>query len=102
MATSDAEKNKTAGILGYVIFFLPLLMAPKSHFAKYHANQGLLLLIAAIAVHVLANVIPFFGWLVIGPVGYVFLLVLFIMGILNASRGETKPLPIIGSYEIIK
>lgn len=102
MATTDAEKNKVAGILGYIIFFLPLLMAPESKFAKYHANQGLLLLIVAVAIHVLANIVPFFGWLVIAPVGNIFLLVLWIIGILNASKGEMKALPVIGGYQIIK
>lgn len=102
MAANDAEKNKIAGIVAYVIFFLPLIMAPESEFAKFHANQGLLLLITAIAVQVLANIIPFFGWLVISPVGNIIIFVLWVIGILNASRGLMKELPVIGGYTIIK
>jgi hypothetical protein len=33
--------NKVMAILAYIIFFIPLLAARDSHFAMYHANQGL-------------------------------------------------------------
>ena len=45
----DIEENKVWGILAYIIFFLPLITAPKSKFAKYHANQGLLLVLLSVA-----------------------------------------------------
>lgn len=102
MATSDAEENKAAGILAYILFFVPLLMAPKSRFARYHANQGLLLLIVAVAVNIIGTIIPFLGWLVILPVGMIAVFTLLVIGIINASNGVMKPLPIIGNYEIIK
>lgn len=102
MATSDAEKNKVAGILGYIIFFLPLLMAPNSKFAKYHANQGLLLLISAVVVGALSSIIPILGWLIIQPVGTVAVVILWIIGVINAANGAEKPLPFIGGYKIIK
>ncbi len=102
MATSDAEKNKAAGILAYILFFVPLLMAPKSPFARYHANQGLLLLIVAVSVNIIGTIIPFLGWLVILPVGMIAILILFVIGVINASSGVMKPLPVIGGYQIIK
>ena len=39
----DADKNKVMGILAYVIFLVPLIVAKDSPFAKYHTNQGLAL-----------------------------------------------------------
>ena len=102
MASSDAEQNKVMAILAYVLFFIPLLAAPKSAFAKYHANQGLLLLIFAIAVQVIGGVVPFLGWFLILPIGNIAVLVFFVMGIINASNGAMKPLPLIGGFTLIK
>lgn len=98
---SDAEKNKAVACLAYLIFFLPYLAAKDSKFAMYHANQGLLLLLLSVAVNILGTVLPVIGWFLVLPLGDLFVFVLFIMGILNASRGEMKPLPLIGGIKII-
>lgn len=106
MADPDVEKNKLMAIIGYIVpilFFVPLVTDAKdSPFARFHANQQLVLLIVAIAVNIAGSTIPFVGWFLIWPVGVIALLVLAIIGILNASRGEMKPLPVIGSAELIK
>ncbi len=102
MATTDAQQNKVMAMLAYVLFFIPLLAAPKSPFAKYHANQGLILLILAIAVNVIGGVVPFLGWFLILPIGSIAVLVFFVMGIINASNGVMKPLPVIGGFTLIK
>ena len=98
----DVEENKVYGILAYIgiLFLVPLLAAPKSPFAKFHANQGCVLFIAGVAVGVVAW-IPIIGWL-FGMVAWVGILVLAIMGIVSAANGEMKKLPIIGEIEIIK
>ncbi|KGX87574.1 DUF4870 domain-containing protein [Pontibacillus litoralis] len=98
----DIEEHKIMAILAYVIFFIPLLVAKESRFAMYHANQGLLLLIVAIGLNTIGSIIPVIGWLVIMPLGTLFAFVLFIIGIINASKGEMKPLPVIGKYTIIQ
>ena len=97
---SDVEQNKTLAIIGYlgILFLVPLLAAPKSQFAQYHARQGLALFILEIVVIVLWWIlvfIPFVGAL-IDFLLWVGIIVLTIMGILNASKGEMKPLPLIG------
>jgi uncharacterized membrane protein len=96
----DAEKNKAMGIIAYIIFFVPLLAARNSKFAMYHANQGLVLFLAWVALNIIGW-IPIIGWILL-PLGWIFLIVLAIMGIINASKGEMKPLPVIGSMQIIK
>ena len=102
----DIEKNKMMAIVGYIfpiLFFIPLVSDGKnSPFAKFHANQQLVLLLAAIVVNIVGGIIPFLGWFIILPVGCIFLLVVAIMGIINASKGEMKKLPLIGGIEIIK
>lgn len=103
-SSADAEKNKAMGIVGYilpVLFFIPLISDAKdSPFAKFHANQQLLLLITWMAVSIVGGIIPFLGWFV--PLGSLCCLVLMIMGIINASKGETKELPVIGGISILK
>lgn len=99
---NDVQENKIYGILAYIgiLFIVPLLAAPKSPFAKFHANQGCILFIASVALSLVAW-IPILGWIV-GFAGWVFLLVLAIMGIVNAANGEMKKLPLLGDFEIIK
>jgi len=103
---SDAEKNNAIAIVGYIIpilFFVPLITdAKNSPFAKFHSNQQLILLLAAIAVNIVGGVVPFIGWFLILPLGSIALIVLAIMGIINAAKGEMKKLPVIGGFSIIK
>lgn len=100
---SDVEKNKTMAILAYFIFFLPLLTESKdSPFAKFHANQGLTLLIFAVGGYVIASILMFvlIGFLLM-PIVSVASFVFFILGIINASNGEMKELPYIGKFHLL-
>lgn len=89
--------NKTMGVLAYFIFFLPLLVDSKNEFGRFHSNQGLLIFILSIVASIVGSIIPILGW-----VGSILVLVLAIIGIINASKEEMKELPIIGSIKIIK
>lgn len=99
---ADIEKNKGIAAVAYILFFIPLLAAKDSRYAMYHANQGLLLLLLAIAINVIGGIIPFIGWFLILPLGNLFVFILFVLGLVNALQGRTKPLPLIGGIEIIK
>ena len=99
---NDVEKNKIMGILAYIIFLIPLLAAKDSKFAMYHANQGLLLFLLAVAVNIVGSIIPIIGWFIIIPIGNLTVLIFAILGIINASKGLLKPLPLIGKISIIK
>ncbi len=104
---ADVEKNKAMAIVGYIIpilFFIPLINedSKKSPFAKFHANQQLVLLIAWVVVSMVGSILPFIGWFIILPAGMIVLVVFMIMGIINASQGKMKPLPLIGGIEIVK
>ena len=102
---NDVNDNKAMAIIGYIIpilFFIPLVTdAKNSPFAKFHANQQLILLIAAIAVNVVGAMIPFIGWFLILPLGSIAIIVFAIMGVINAAKGEMKALPLIGEFKII-
>lgn len=97
----DVEKNKVMGILAYIIFFIPLLAAKESKFAMYHANQGFVLFLLGVAVSIVGSIIPILGLVIILPIGYLAWLVLAIIGIINASKGEMKVLPVIGKIRTI-
>lgn len=101
-SAKDIEQNKIFGVLSYIgiLFLVGLLAAPESKFAKFHANQGCVLFIAAVAVNVVW-VVPILGWIV-GFFGWIAVLVLAIMGIVNALNGKMEKLPLIGDIEIIK
>jgi len=102
-ATSPKTKSSTAktndtgmAIVAYILFFVPLLTESKNDpFVMFHVKQGLVLLIAWVAVAIL-GMIPVLNLLAL-PLNLV-LFVLWIMGILNAVNGEKKELPVIGQY----
>ncbi len=98
----DINANKIFAILAYfgLLFLVPLLAAPNSKFAKFHANQGLVLFISCLILGVICA-IPFIGWIV-GSIGEIIVVVLAIMGIINAAQGQAKELPIIGKFKILK
>jgi len=97
----DIEKNKTMAGLAYFLFFLPLVACPESRFGKFHANQGLLLLLFYIAVSVVLTIIPVIGWFIL-PFFGIFILVLAIIGLLNGLNGKVKEMPLIGKFRLIK
>ena len=97
----DIQDNKVMALLAYLgfLFLIPLLAAPNSKFARYHANQGLVLFILE-AITSVISFIPF-GWIISGILG-IFGLVLTIIGIVNAANGQAKQLPLIGGITILK
>ena len=97
---SDIEKNKMMGVLGYLIFFVPLLAAKDSAYAKFHANQGFVLFLSYILASVLWA-IPILGWIA-APIVYIAVTVLSIMGLINSLGGKAINLPIIGKFKIFK
>ncbi len=98
----DIEANKLMAVLGYILFFIPLLAAKDSPYAKFHANQGLILFIAGVAVGIIGSIIPILGWFLILPFGSLIVGILGIVGIINAIGGKAKELPVIGKFKIIK
>ncbi len=98
----DIAENKLFSILCYFGIFLliPLLVKPESLYIKFHANQGLVLLIFNLLLGVV-GLVPIIGWLA-AFFGGIFAFVLFIIGIVNAASGRAKTLPLIGGFFILK
>ncbi len=110
---ADIESNKVMAVLAYfgILVIVPILAAKESKYARFHANQGLVLCISSIiygvAYSILSSIILAISWRLhflvslIGLVGVVFA-VLFIIGIINALNGRAKDLPIIGKFRLLK
>ena len=98
---ADIEKNKTMAGLAYILFFLPLLVCPDSAYARFHANQGLTLLIVSVLGSIVLRLIPFIGWL-LSSVLSLAVLVFAVIGLLNGLNGKAVELPIIGKYKLLK
>ena len=99
---ADVRENQSLGYLCYLgpLLIIPLLVRPKSRFLRYHCNQGLLLLIAAVLVSIFDG-LPGIGWL-IGIAGSIAALIWLVQGMLNVNRGVRRPLPLIGDITILK
>ncbi|WP_037285446.1 DUF4870 domain-containing protein [Saccharibacillus sacchari] len=97
----DVEENKTIAALSYILFFLPLLAARNSRFAMYHANQGLLLLLAIVAGNIVLGIIPFIGWILL-PILNLAGIIYIIIGVMNAVNGKVQPLPFMPKVDILK
>jgi uncharacterized membrane protein len=97
MDQADVEKNKVMAVLAYIFFPIPLLLAKDSKFVRFHTNQGLLIVLVNILILLLSNL---FG----GIAGLLYLVtqVFWIMGLIGASSGKAKPLPLIGGIRLIK
>ncbi|MCU0653677.1 MAG: hypothetical protein MUD10_05465 [Candidatus Pacebacteria bacterium] len=91
------EKNTGMAIIAYIVFFIPLLTEAKGDaFVKYHVKQGMVLFVAWIASG-FVGMVPLFGWM-IAPLLSLAMLILMILGIINAANGVQKPLPLIGAF----
>jgi uncharacterized membrane protein len=101
---ADIEKNKLNAVLSYlgILIIVPLLSedAKKSEYAKFHLNQGLVLLIASVALS-MVWVVPILGWIV-GFFGSIVLFVIWLMGLISAIQGEMKKVPLLGEIQLIK
>jgi uncharacterized membrane protein len=104
----DIEHNKVFAVLAYVgiLFLVPLLAAPRSRFARYHTNQGIILFVSFLIVWFclfvllaipFVNIIMIPAWTVLPVAGFVFM----IIGIIHAASGEYKPLPWIGRFQLL-
>ena len=113
----DVRNNKVMGVLSYisVLVLIPLLFARDSAFARFHANQGLVLFIAETLITVMRTILswilsglPIIGGLASWAVGLLFglaslgCLLLSVIGIINAAQGTAKRLPIVGGITLIK
>ena len=116
--SSEGSSDRGFAVLAYfwILWLLPLIFAGKSEFARFHANQGLVLFlfecILSVAVQIVSVIVTAifvsvgmsaalpalaFSGLTFG-IGAIF----SIIGIVNAANGRIQKLPLIGNITLIK
>ena len=106
--------RKGMAILSYfgILVLIPIFAAKNDPFARFHANQGLVLFVIMAVCNIIANVLN--GFLIeISPILVLAVSAIFgiitlvlcifaLIGIIRAIKGQTKPLPLIGGIKILK
>lgn len=116
--SQDANENKLMAVLSYLSWLVIIpLVASKSPFARFHANQGLVLAICEVVWGILLKIVSrvlfiIFGIFHLGILASLIVTVLrlvdlaflifSIIGIVDAVSGRARKFPIIGSFLIIK
>lgn len=95
----DSAANQHLSILSYLgpLFMIPLFTRPNDDFARFHANQGLNLLILNGLLTLLGNASG-----LIPTLGGIFSLYCTFKGIGNVLKGKKEPLPLIGTFRFLK
>lgn len=99
MNSNAEQKNVLMALLCYVwiLVLVPLMTEAKNDpFVKFHIKQGLVLLIASLGSVVL-SMIPILGWMIL-PFYSLGIVILAIIGVVNAVSGKEQALPLIGQY----
>jgi len=99
MASKEVENGKVCAFLAYlligIIWYFADEKMKKNSFAKFHVKQGLALLVAWVILWVIEMILPW-GLRWIAMLLWLGLLVLAILGIINALNGKEQELPVIG------
>lgn len=114
---NDIANTKVVCAVSYIgiLFFVPLLAYPNSRFAKFHANQALVVFLFSIIIRIVCSfgtgiwwAIPFLPNFVENLGNWTFELAEWalplaagICGFVNALNGKAKEIPIIGKINLI-
>ena len=98
--------QKTTSWVSYITFigWIVAYLAGDKEGAKFHLNQSLIIWLGYLIMFIASKLlffIPIIGWLV-ALAAYVFLFVMWIMGLISAINQEEKELPLIGKIKILK
>jgi uncharacterized membrane protein len=103
-AESSGDNTKLCAFLAYlligIIWYFADEKMKKNDFVKFHVKQGLVLLITAVILSFVYSILAFIivvGWFIIAVL-QLCVLILFIIGIINALSGKENKLPIIGGF----
>ncbi len=96
--SQQPQQNTAMAVIAYILFFVPLLTDAKNDpFVKFHVKQSLVLLLSWFLAAIISSIsVGIIGW--IGWVLNISILILWVMGIINAVNGKQEHLPIIGKY----
>lgn len=92
-------QDKTIGIIAYLtviglVVAIVMNQEKKDPFGSFHIRQSLGIWASFLALS-FVWIIPILGW-IIGALGYILMVVLWIIGFINAIGGKTKTVPVLG------
>ena len=92
-SSSGSISTKATGVLAYItwIGFLIAYFAGDRQGARFHLNQGLV-----VNLFGLLSAVP-----LVGKIWSIFILICAIIGIINASNGVNKEVPLIGGIKLL-
>ena len=101
METKTIEEGKTTAIVAYLtiiglIIAFVLNNEKNNEFAKFHIRQSLGIMLTGLALGMI-GIIPILGW-IISIAGFIFVVFLWISGLLNALNGKESAVPVMGEY----
>ena len=108
------DNDKAFAIISYlgILSLVSYFVTPKnSVYARFHAVQGLNLFILECIIAAITKILKgifFWSWQFksiisgIGGIASVGFIVLIVLGIVYAARGEITVLPVVGSWRIVK
>ncbi len=94
--------SNAAGALAYVtiipaIIFLIIEPYNRDSFVRFHSWQSIFLGIAGFAVDMVLSFIPIVGWIIL-PLAILGFLVIWVICLVKAVKGERFKLPLIGNF----
>lgn len=102
---ADVSANKVLAMIPYLIgwfgILITLLAAGTSPYAGFHVRQALKIQICVTLVAIVGSIIPILGWLAIGVVGII-ALVINIICFFSVCKGEAKEPPIVSNLAFLK
>lgn len=111
---ADIEVNNRLSLLAYLSYLvlIPIFLVKNSRFARFHASQGLNIIIAQVAWTIATMITSFIFGLISPILGLVInvllslvhiaFVALMVIGIINAIKGKAKKLPLLGKVKILK
>lgn len=109
----DISRNRVMAIFAYILFLIPLFAAKNSKYARFHTNQGMVIALSSIAVSITVRITctilnairlyplsTLFGAL--GTLISIGFIPLTVFGIIYASKGQAKELPLVNKIKILK
>ncbi len=98
--SKDIKKAKASAIIGYVFFFVPMIMNDDNQFARFHCNQSILNLALSTVAAVLISLIPYIGPYLMA-LQEVLCAVWMVRGMILAAKGKAVSIPLVGWITIV-
>ena len=96
----DIKKAKVSSVIGYIFFFVPMIMNDDNQFARFHCNQSILNLALSTVIAVLISLIPYIGPYLIA-LQEVLCIIWMVRGMILAAKGKAISIPLVGWITVV-